>query len=122
MASSSAFLPSLGLGGQGSGLYVQWSVHFSAIEPVAASCYLASFAMALVAMPAAQRGQRQALLICSGGICARASLLTATLKHQQGAVVSAPSARLHWLALPQSGQSSVWLGCIFIYSVWQLGF
>ncbi len=92
---SKCFLALLGQGGEGSGSSARWSLRFGYIERVATSYYLASLAMALADMPAAQRGQRQALLICSGGICASASWLTVTPKHQQGAVFSAPSARLH---------------------------
>jgi len=54
--------------------------------------------------PRAQRGQMQALLSASSGICSRASGAISTLKHQQGRVAVAGLARPQLLGSPQIGQ------------------
>jgi len=53
--------------------------------------------------PRAQRGQMQALLSASAGICSRASGAISVLKHQQGRVAVAGLAKPHWLGSPQMG-------------------
>ena len=62
--------------------------------------------------PAAQRGQRQALLTIAAGIFASASGLMAALVHQHSGSKRPVLAGVHWLEPQHSGQVVLGSGCM----------